>query len=430
MKLSIRSKIILVFSMVIIMGTFAISWFMVGNMHKKLIESAQHKLESDLAMAKLVVEQRYPGDWYIKNNKIYKGGFEINNGFEMVDLIGKLTGDSVTVFQGDTRVSTNVMLSEGNRAVGTKVSPEIARICLDEKRQYIGKAEVAGVLNQTIYEPITDKNGSVIGLIYVGVPNTPYDKIANEFKTETYIFGLVQILIICYIAWYLSDELCKNIDIIKNAADNIAQGKLNVDVQIDTNDEMGDLAKSFKNMTVNLNEVMTNISIASKYDFLTATVNRRGLMEIFNKNVDRTGKTNRSVFFAIGDIDCFKQFNDTYGHAAGDKVLMELANIIKKNINKKDTVCRWGGEEFVIMLFDRTYDEALLVIENIRGKIESAVIPWDEPTELRATMTFGIAEHISGDSLEDSISKADDALYIGKREGRNMMIEYKEIYKT
>lgn len=263
MKLNIRKQIIIMFSLVIFVGNAAIAWFMGNNMYDKIIEAAQEKLKSDLAMAKIVLDEKYPGEWQIKNNKIYKGETEINNNFTVVDLIGELTGDTVTVFQGDTRVSTNVITNEGERAIGTKVSDAVAQASLIEERQYIGKAEVAGIINQTIYEPIKDNN-KVIGILYVGVPNTPYDKMASNFKIATYIFGLISVIIGCFIAWIFSGKLCKNISIIKGATDKIAKGDLDVNIDIKTQDEVGNLAKSLKNMADNLNEVMTNINFASE----------------------------------------------------------------------------------------------------------------------------------------------------------------------
>lgn len=164
---------------------------------------------------------------------------------------------------------------------------------------------------------------------------------------------------------------------------------------------------------------------AAKYDFLTSTVNRRGLFDIFNKNVDSEGRTEQPVAFIMGDIDWFKLFNDTYGHAAGDKVLIEIAGIMQMNIGNNEVVCRYGGEEFVIMLFDRTYEEALVIAETIRQEIEANVILWKGNQELHATMTFGVAEHADGDLPENSISKADHALYHGKNAGRNRVAGYR-----
>jgi len=161
---------------------------------------------------------------------------------------------------------------------------------------------------------------------------------------------------------------------------------------------------------------------AAKYDFLTSTINRRGLMDVFYKNIYLNKKTETSLSFILGDIDYFKKFNDAYGHAAGDKILIEIANIMQKNVSQNDVVCRWGGEEFIIMLLDKTYEEAMAVAEKIRKEIESTVIPWENETELRATMTFGVAQHVYEDSFETSITKADRALYMGKERGRNQVV--------
>ena len=165
---------------------------------------------------------------------------------------------------------------------------------------------------------------------------------------------------------------------------------------------------------------------AAKYDFLTKTYNRRGLKESFNKNIALNRITRIPVSFILGDIDFFKQLNDTFGHAAGDKVLIEITNIMKKNISNKDVVCRWGGEEFLIMLLNRTYADVILIAKNIRKEIETIVIPWENSVNIRATMTFGVAEYDYDDSIENCISKADSALYVGKGNGRNQVISYED----
>ena len=162
---------------------------------------------------------------------------------------------------------------------------------------------------------------------------------------------------------------------------------------------------------------------AAKYDFLTSTVNRRGLIDIFNENI----KTNTKVLFIMGDIDYFKQFNDRFGHTAGDKILKEITNVMQRNIRKNEVVCRWGGEEFIIMLIDRTYDEAMLIAEKIRKEIESTIIPWENSIKLKATMSFGVTEYNHEENLNESISRADMALYIAKNNGRNQVKDYRDI---
>lgn len=177
-----------------------------------------------------------------------------------------------------------------------------------------------------------------------------------------------------------------------------------------------------------LNELKTYqefLENAAKYDFLTSMVNRRGLKDRFDEYVQSNSKN--PVSFIMGDIDFFKRFNDTFGHSAGDKVLIEIAEIMKNTVSQEDIVCRWGGEEFVIMLFGRPYEEVLQIAEKIRKEIETNVIPWENSINLNATMTFGVVEHDCESSLEESILKADNALYYGKANGRNRVIDYKDI---
>lgn len=188
-----------------------------------------------------------------------------------------------------------------------------------------------------------------------------------------------------------------------------------------TEKELANSLKELKSYQRLLEKVAT-------YDYLTNTVNRRGLKEKFRQvRKESTGKSPLSpVSFIIGDIDHFKRFNDTYGHAAGDKVLIEIAECIKRAAGPRGTVCRWGGEEFVIMLPGRTYMEAMTIAENVRKGIEEIVIPWNNLMKLRTTMTFGVQEGNIEEMIDRSIEEADYALYVAKTNGRNRVAGYRE----
>lgn len=281
MRLRIKTKTILMFSLVIILGTLAIGTFMTNVMKGKVIEAAQQKLKADLAMTQILLDEKYPGNWQLVQDKIYKGETEMNDNFTIVDLIGDKTGDTVTIFQGDTRVATNVMTLEGKRAIGTNVSENVAQAVLKEGQIYLGKAEVAGVLNQTIYEPIKDSNGQIIGILYVGVPNTPYDEMAADFAKSILIFGLIQIMVSFGLAWIFSSQLNKNIKTIQTAAEKIAQGDLLVTACVASKDELEELSGSINKMAINLREVIQGISdtsqqLAASSQELTASAQENG----------------------------------------------------------------------------------------------------------------------------------------------------------
>lgn len=188
-----------------------------------------------------------------------------------------------------------------------------------------------------------------------------------------------------------------------------------------TEKELANSLKELKSYQRLLEKVAT-------YDYLTNTVNRRGLKERFRQITKDCGDISplSVVSFIIGDIDHFKNFNDTQGHAAGDRVLVEIAEFMKRATGPRDTVCRWGGEEFVIMLPGKTYMEAMAIAENLRKGIEEIVIPWNNLLKLRTTMTFGVQEGSIDKMIDQTIEEADYALYVGKRSGRNRVAGYRE----
>jgi diguanylate cyclase (GGDEF)-like protein len=171
-----------------------------------------------------------------------------------------------------------------------------------------------------------------------------------------------------------------------------------------------------------LKSYQTLLESAAKMDFLTTTYNRRGLKEKLKEHVSLRKGNGKLLALLIADIDYFKQYNDTYGHSAGDEVLIKTADIMKKNVNKNGIVCRWGGEEFLILLLYKTYEEALNTAEQIRQDIEAADIKLDNSASFHITITIGVAEYKEEETFEECVSKADKALYEGKELGRNRVV--------
>ncbi len=122
------------------------------------------------------------------------------------------------------------------------------------------------------------------------------------------------------------------------------------------------------------------------------------------------------------DIDHFKSFNDTYGHACGDYVLMTVAKIIKSSIRDQDMASRYGGEEFTVMLPNTLKEDAMLVAERIRANIENALFRYEEK-EMHVTISGGVsvydAEENPVTSAKEIVEQADKALYVSKTSGRN-----------
>ena len=156
---------------------------------------------------------------------------------------------------------------------------------------------------------------------------------------------------------------------------------------------------------------------ASQRDKLTELKNRLGFYS--DHQSYREKKVPLSIIMC--DIDFFKKVNDTYGHNAGDAILIHVAKILMSNIRDCDSAYRWGGEEFIIILKNMTLSETARVAERIRLAVANSVCFFNEQ-ELQVTMSFGCAEILDELSMEDNVKIADNRLYRAKKTGRNKVI--------
>jgi len=166
---------------------------------------------------------------------------------------------------------------------------------------------------------------------------------------------------------------------------------------------------------------------SARSDYLTSVFNRRGFREWYEHLHKTSATADAPLSVLLGDIDHFKTINDTYGHGAGDRVLMEVGKIFQRHITPRDAVCRWGGEEFLILLPGQTAETAVGLAETIRREIAGSQFAWENTSVLKTTMTFGVAESDLATSLDEVILKADSALYKGKQSGRNITVSFHEI---
>jgi diguanylate cyclase (GGDEF)-like protein len=157
-------------------------------------------------------------------------------------------------------------------------------------------------------------------------------------------------------------------------------------------------------------------------DALTQLLNRRGFMAYAEDEIQRVERydiSNLSILML--DIDHFKAINDTYGHAAGDTVLLSLADCLRARQRTSDRVARLGGEEFALLLPETPYQKALLVAEQIRQKLEHFAVSVEGiATPIYFTVSIGVSHYVLGEgSVESMLTRADLGLYIAKEEGRN-----------
>ncbi|WP_069638163.1 GGDEF domain-containing protein [Campylobacter pinnipediorum] len=157
----------------------------------------------------------------------------------------------------------------------------------------------------------------------------------------------------------------------------------------------------------------------SQYDQLTGILNRRSMQKLVEKDEEfiKKNKIKTNSVLLLGDIDDFKHINDTFGHIYGDKIIKDVSSTLKNTFRKNDLVCRWGGEEFLIVLNDVNVEFIYDLSDRLLKNISLIKLPNNNPI----TMTFGMVVNLNStsNSFEDNIKKADELLYKGKRDGKD-----------
>ena len=162
---------------------------------------------------------------------------------------------------------------------------------------------------------------------------------------------------------------------------------------------------------------------AAMFDGLTGIHNRRWLDETLHRMVERHTRGGVHLSLSLIDIDHFKSFNDTYGHAAGDHVLTVVASTLASNLRPTDLVARFGGEEFVIIFPDTQLEQAMHAAERVRQAVADQTLEMPDGTALPSvTISMGVAELELGESVPDLLKTADLAMYRAKQAGRNRVM--------
>ncbi|MCP4395877.1 MAG: diguanylate cyclase [bacterium] len=181
------------------------------------------------------------------------------------------------------------------------------------------------------------------------------------------------------------------------------------------------LAEHYALALVNL-KLRETLRQESIRDPLTNLYNRRHMEAALSREAYRVKRRGTSIAIIMCDVDHFKNFNDTYGHEAGDVVLRELGKLMQKSIREEDLACRYGGEEFLLIFSDITLDAAKERVEEFLQKVRAHKISY-QVTHFRITISAGIAlfpEH--GPTIQDTVGAADAALYQAKNGGRNQAV--------
>ena len=182
--------------------------------------------------------------------------------------------------------------------------------------------------------------------------------------------------------------------------------------------------KRYEDHILNLNRALGVEKDSASKDALTGLMNRRSLTSMVLREISRSKRTGSALSVAMLDIDHFKQINDAYGHKAGDDVLVELANVLRKNLRDVDVVARYGGEEFALILPETRCLEALALLDRLRRLVQDHIfVASGKP--LRMTISSGVTQFDPRRHDPTTLfEEADLGLYESKRSGRNQVRAY------
>jgi diguanylate cyclase (GGDEF)-like protein len=169
-----------------------------------------------------------------------------------------------------------------------------------------------------------------------------------------------------------------------------------------------------------LQETLRNQSVR---DQLTQLFNRRYLDESLAREISRARRQDLPVSVIMLDVDHFKQFNDTHGHDGGDLVLKSLGELLARSVRAEDIACRYGGEEFTLVLPGASHELALRRAEEVRAAVQRMVIAPKKADSVHITASLGVATYpIHGAAIDEVLAAADAALYLAKNSGRNRVV--------
>jgi two-component system NtrC family sensor kinase len=193
------------------------------------------------------------------------GGVLLNRDYAMVDEINQLVfgGEqtaghnigTVSIFMGDVRVATNVMSAPNQRAVGTRISAEVARAVLTEGNNYYGRAYVVTDWHLTAYEPIHDHADRIVGILYVGIPEKPFLAVRTGMMLSFLLVAAAGVVVVIALTYFITRNMIHPLEAMVKASNRIAAGDFDAEVNVSSRDEIGILAGSFNKMLASIKQM-------------------------------------------------------------------------------------------------------------------------------------------------------------------------------
>ena len=263
--MGLKTKSILAVNAIVIVACVLMGIIGYFRAEEGFAKALQLKAAADVQSLSEIVNQRYYGDWHLRNGILFKGEQQIDGINEIADFLSNICNGKVTLFNGDTRVATTVKDSAGNRQTGTKASEAVINNVITQGKFFVGKASVMGEDHYAAYQPLKDVTGKTIGMLFVGVSVHEMDDVINDLILSIAL-AVVVIVILCGLASnFFIGKMVGQLDDVVGAVKKISGGNLRIaDLEIKSNDELGVLSESINDMKIRLKNLLTKIAECSQ----------------------------------------------------------------------------------------------------------------------------------------------------------------------
>ncbi len=421
-KTTKRKSLMGTFNYIIILPVFFIGIVMAGISYILIKKNVYYEIRSGMENEAYTLantyDVMYPGYYELVKAEnlmaLKKGEHYLTNDF--IDNIKEDTGLEITIFYNDIRMITT-LYSDNKRITGSKMNSAIKKDVLDNGySKFYDDVRIEEERFFAYYLPVHNGSENIIGAICILKPaNQIHSKFAKQVIPLIAII-IAGVVIITYLNYLYFGKLNKNFKHIRNFLGEVTGGNLKAEMNREAlarEDEIGDVAKA----SVNMQRSLRNLIVK---DSLTDLYNRRYCNQNLKNISEQYIKTGEPYTLAIADIDFFKKVNDTYGHIAGDEVLVSVAQIMKKSMAGKGFAARWGGEEFLLVYTGCDMETTLTYLEMLVEAIREMCVEYDDKV-IKITISIGVATG-NGDSVDKVLCTADNRLYHAKKEGRDRVV--------
>ncbi len=289
-----------------------------------------------------------------------------------------------------------------------KIHKENKTIAFNTKKEYIThKKEVDFKIKQ---------NGKTLANVRLVFNINNINKDTKREQHHLIQILMMQAIISTFIIYFIIKfKILSPIHTLMRQANLISNKKLNKEFKWEQKDEIGKLGRSLDTTREALKHLFIKVEDKASFDSLTNVYNRHGFNAIFQKELRRCARYKHPISLIMFDIDYFKKINDKHGHLVGDKILIQLCEIVNKNIRESDYLIRWGGEEFIVLTPETNLENAIFLAEKIRKVV--ATTPFDKT--ISVTVSLAVSQIQENEDDNTILQRVDDHLYEAKNSGRN-----------